>query len=79
MGETREDKQAFVEMSKDYSHIFDKAFDYDEALKSTNIAREDVLKLKEKVKDNKDVPRDFPEKLVSMMNEDEVSTKKITN
>jgi hypothetical protein len=52
-------------MSKDYSHIFDKAFDYREALKSTNIAHEDVLKLKEKVKDNKDIPRDFPEKLVS--------------
>lgn len=53
-------------MSKNYSHIFDKAFDYEEALKKTNIAHEDVVKLREKVKDNKNIPKEYPDKIVSL-------------
>lgn len=48
-------------MSKKYSHIFDKAFDCEKALKTLNIDHESIVIMRDKLKDSEHVPPGFPD------------------
>lgn len=48
--------------------LFDEAFDYKKSLKIAQITHEDVINLRKKVENNKNIPKDFPNRLVSFKN-----------
>lgn len=43
---------------------YDEVFDYKESLKISKISHESVLKLKDRVKNNKNIPVNFPDRMV---------------
>lgn len=52
-------------MYRKYLAAYDKVFEYEKSLKIAQISHSDVLQLKEKVKNNKNVPENFPDRMVA--------------
>lgn len=44
---------------------YDKIFDYEKSLKIAQISHNDVQQLKNKVKSNKNIPANFPDRMVN--------------
>lgn len=54
-------------MYRKYLAAYDKVFEYEKSLKIAQISHSDVMQLKEKVKNNKNVPSNFPDRMVVLI------------